>query len=120
MQAWWRHEHGSRGVFNWELHWEHVHVNRKLVPERCTAVFAIFHFLGMLGVSEVEMCNTLIPVLAVVFVLFVWPPGPTPGSHPDGRQPRCRTRSEVLEVPVRPIRGIRAAGALEARIVQLF
>ena len=42
----------SQGHFDWELWWKLSHTESRFVPPGCEAAFALFHFMGMVGVSE--------------------------------------------------------------------
>ena len=38
--------------FDWALWWKLSHTDSRFVPSGCEAVFALYHFMGMVGVSE--------------------------------------------------------------------
>ena len=41
-----------QGHFDWELWWKLSHTDSRFVLPGCEAAFALFHFMGMVGVSE--------------------------------------------------------------------
>ena len=40
--------------FSWTYWWKTAHTDRRFCPTGCEAAFALFHFTGMLGVSEAQ------------------------------------------------------------------
>ena len=42
----------SQGHFDWEIWWKLSHTDSRFLPPGCEAAFALFHFMGMVGVSE--------------------------------------------------------------------
>ena len=42
----------SQGHFDWEFWWKLSHTDSRCLPPGCEAAFALFHFMGMVGVSE--------------------------------------------------------------------
>ena len=42
----------SQGHFDWEIWWKLSHADSMFLPPGCEAAFTLFHFMGMVGVSE--------------------------------------------------------------------
>ena len=42
----------SQGHFDWALWWKLSHTDSRFLPSGCEAAFALYHFMGMVGVSE--------------------------------------------------------------------
>ena len=42
----------SQGHFDWEIWWKLSHTDSRCLPPGCEAAFTLFHFMGMVGVSE--------------------------------------------------------------------
>ena len=42
----------SQGHFDWALWWKLSHTDSRFLPPGCEAAFALYHFMGMVGVSE--------------------------------------------------------------------
>ena len=42
----------SQGHVDWALWWKLSHTDSRFLPSGCEAVFAVYHFMGMVGVSE--------------------------------------------------------------------
>ena len=41
-----------RDISNWEKWWKFAHTDLRFLPRGCEAAFELFHFMGMVGVSE--------------------------------------------------------------------
>ena len=44
----------SQGQFDWALWWRLSHTESRFLPPGCEAAFALYHFMGMVGVSEAK------------------------------------------------------------------
>ena len=42
----------SQGHFDWAVWWKLSHTDSRFLPSGCEAAFALYHFMGMVGVSE--------------------------------------------------------------------
>ena len=42
----------AEGRFNWLVWWKLSHTDPRFLPSGCEAIFAVYHFMGMVGVSE--------------------------------------------------------------------
>ena len=42
----------SQGHFDWEIWWKLSPTDSRCLPPGCEAAFTLFHFMGMVGVSE--------------------------------------------------------------------
>ena len=42
----------SQGHSDWEIWWKLSHTDSRVLPPGCEAAFTLFHFMGMVGVSE--------------------------------------------------------------------
>ena len=45
----------SQGHFDWVRWWKLSHTDSRFLPSGCEAAFALYHFMGMLGVSEARV-----------------------------------------------------------------
>ena len=44
----------AEGRFDWVVWWKLSHTDPRFLPSGCEAIFAVYHFMGMVGVSEAK------------------------------------------------------------------
>ena len=44
----------AEGRFDWLVWWKLSHTDPRFLPSGCEAIFAVYHFMGMVGVSEAK------------------------------------------------------------------